>query len=212
MAEELQIVFTNESRKQFKAVIFPDDSDIDESFSLTWLVFDSKTQNASLPSFSSIGFISQQSTVGPVPAPSGSSWLLVKEGETLVLTEDVKADQGDLQVDEPGIAEDSSSPIKITNTVKSSLDGHFILYKSGRPFFRFNVPPFGGSLTIPPNPSSLCFGLTKGEVKEGEVVKEKGKIFSPLATLELSYFSSGIDITVTDNPAGRPHVTIEKLQ
>ena len=37
-------------------------------------------------------------------------------------------------------------------------------------------------------------------------------IFSPLATMDLSYFSSGIIITVTDNPAGRPHVTIERVQ
>ena len=89
MAEELEIVFTNESRKQFQAVLFPDDSNIDESFSLTWLVFDLKSQNSSLPSLSSIGFVSEQSTVGPVPAPSGSSWLLVKDGETIALTEGI---------------------------------------------------------------------------------------------------------------------------
>ena len=122
----------------------------------------------------------------------------------------MKSDQVDL--DEASIAEDSLSCIKITNTVKSSLNGHFILYKSGHPFFRFNLPPFGGSLTFPPTPSSLCFGLTKGVVEEGEVVKEKGKIFSPLAKIDLSYFSSDINITVKDNPAGRPHVTIEQLQ
>ena len=36
--------------------------------------------------------------------------------------------------------------------------------------------------------------------------------YAYLATIDLSYFSSGINITVKDNPAGRPHVTIEQLQ
>lgn len=86
------------------------------------------------------------------------------------------------------------------------------MHKKGSPFLRFNLPPSGGSLSFPPTPSSLCFGLTKEAIKDGEEVREKRSIFSPLATMDLSYFSSGIIITVTDNPAGRPHVTIERVQ
>ena len=85
--EELEIVFKNESRKQLQAVLYPDDSNIDESFSLAWLVFNSKALYTSLPLSSSISFVSQGLTLGPFPAAPGSSWLLVKDGETLALTE-----------------------------------------------------------------------------------------------------------------------------
>lgn len=90
-----------------------------------------------------------------------------------------------------------------------SIEGEVYLYKSGRPFLSAQLAPKELiSFAVSPN---LYFGLTKKKMNEGDVLEEKEKYFSPLAKLDRSYFTGGIKIDVSDNPAGRPHLTIEKI-
>ena len=56
----------------------------------------------------------------------------------------------------------------------------------------------------------LYFGLTSQQLKTEDVFNGF-EMFSPLAKINRSFYSKGIDIQVNDNPAGRPHVTISKL-
>lgn len=104
-----------------------------------------------------------------------------------------------------------SNGITITNQLPSTWTGtnpKFELYKCDRLFlFIKDTIPFGESAFLPTTPN-LCFGLTKQNIKQGDIFTDK-KIFSPLATLERSFYTKGINIGISNNPAGRPHVTID---
>lgn len=82
-----EIVYTNESTKQFEAVLFAS-NDSKRELDIAWLVFrgSSVTVQANIPVESLIGFSYHTPTgtlvsVEPVSALPGSTWKLVSDGE-----------------------------------------------------------------------------------------------------------------------------------
>ncbi len=57
---------------------------------------------------------------------------------------------------------------------------------------------------------NLYFGLTSQPIEKEDIFTNR-KLFSPLAKIDQSYYSTGIDVEITDNPAGRPHAIIKKI-
>lgn len=99
--------------------------------------------------------------------------------------------------------------IKVENTTPHA--GKLNVYKSGRLFLFVDLLP-QSFVSLPLQPK-LFFGLTKKAIKEGDSFdSKKEKLFSPLAELNRKYFTNGIIVNISDNPAGRPHVNIDRLE
>ena len=81
------------------------------------------------------------------------------------------------------------------------------LYKGNRLFV---VKQFTGEPLIISESPQLYFGLTSHDLNPEDVFTNH-KMFSPLAKIDFSYYTTGLDIEVTDNPAGRPHVVMNKI-
>lgn len=91
----------------------------------------------------------------------------------------------------------------------TSLNGNLHVYKSDRLFLLANLHQ-GETVAFPIN-NNLYFGLTKTEMKQGDIIPQWEKVFSPLAKLDTSFLKGGVKIEVSDNPAGRPHVVIDRI-
>jgi hypothetical protein len=199
---DFSVIYLNESKNKFSSVLYGVDDFV--STHIAWLVIsaDCKQLEVTLPEASTVGFSCQMNgkdvSIDPVFAPSGSSWkVILTDDSNIILVED------QVQDFEP------SDGIRVQNS--TSFPGNINLYKSERLFISVSCPP-GEVIIFPKNPR-LFFGLTKKDIKRGDVFDSKSeKIFSPLAQLDRSYFTDGMRVSISDNPVGRPHVIIDKLQ
>ena len=101
--------------------------------------------------------------------------------------------------------------IRITNSLPTSWkgsEGKLHLYKNDHLFLIKHTMP-GDEVTFPNSPV-LYFGLTSQSLNIGDVFTNR-KLFTPLAPLDRSFYVTGANIQISDNPAGRPHVTINKV-
>ena len=108
---------------------------------------------------------------------------------------------------------EQESFISVKYSIPSSwegTDGTVRLYKNDKLFLLKKFDADNKHIQFPESPK-LYFGLTSQPINEEDVFTNR-KLFSPLAKIDQSYYNNmGIDIEITDNPAGRPHVVIQKL-
>lgn len=91
----------------------------------------------------------------------------------------------------------------------SGIDGKISLYKSDRSFLVKTFKP-GEEVKLLESPPNLYFGLTTHNINSEDFFTNR-KMFTPLAKIDQSYHETGLNIEVSDNPAGRPHVNINRL-